>query len=171
MEQSTWSNEDRKRNAAPISLWQSALWRRRANMDQPVLGDKNQFPTEKVIFSHIGKAKALWKLFFDHLHTEHPDFTEEWRYYNDGKSWLMKVTRKSKTVFWLSIIQDAFRVTCYFTEKAAPAIEGSAISAELKKQFKDAKSFGKIRGLTILFKDKGDVENARAMISLKLSLK
>ena len=140
-------------------------------MDQPVLGDKNQFPTETVIFSHIGKAKALWQSFFNHLHAGHPDFVEEWRYYSDGKSWLLKVTRKAKTIFWLSVVKNAFRVTCYFTEKAAPAIESSAMSADLKERFKDAKSSGKIRGLTILFKDRGDVEDANEMISLKLSLK
>jgi hypothetical protein len=140
-------------------------------MEQPVLGDKNLFPTEKVIFSHIGKAKALWQSFFDYLHTEHSDFAEEWRYYSDGKSWLMKVTRKTKTIFWLSIVNDSFRVTCYFTDKAAQAIESSAISNKLKERFKEAKSSGKIRGMTILFKDKGDVEDAKAMISIKLSLK
>jgi hypothetical protein len=140
-------------------------------MDQPVLGDKNQFPTEKVIFSHIGKSKTLWQSFFDYLHAEHPDFVEEWKYYSDGKSWLMKVTRKSKTIFWLSIIKDAFRVTCYFTDKATQAIESSAISNKRKEQFKDAKPSGKIRGLTILFKDRGDIDDAKAMLSIKLSLK
>jgi hypothetical protein len=140
-------------------------------MDHPVLGDKNQFPTEKVIFSHIGKTKALWQSFFNYLHTEHSDFAEEWRYYNDGKSWLMKVTRKTKTIFWLSILEDAFRVTCYFTDKAAQAIESSAISNQLKERFKDGKSSGKLRGMTVLFKAKCDVEDAKAMISVKLSLK
>ena len=140
-------------------------------MEQPVLGDKNQFPSEQVIFSHIGKSKALWQSFFKHLHTEHADFAEEWRYYNDGKSWLMKVTRKSKTVFWLSIVQGAFRTTFYFTERAEPAIEASSLSNTLKQQFRDGKTFGKLRGLTVVFKSKNDIEDAKALISIKLEVR
>ena len=140
-------------------------------MGQPVLSDKNQFPTEEIIFSHIGKAKILWQSFFKYLHTEHTDLAEEWRYYNDGKSWLMKVTRKSKTIFWLSIIKDAFRITFYFTDKVEPAIDGSSISNELKEQFKNGKKSGKIRGLTITFQDKNDIEDAKALLTVKLGVR
>ena len=138
-------------------------------MEQPVLCDRNLFPSEQVVFSHIGKSKALWQSFFQYLHTEHADFSEEWRYYNDGKSWLMKVTRKSKTVFWLSIIKDAFRTTFYFTDKAQPAIDGSSLSKKLKDQFRDGKAFGKLRGLTVIFKDKTAIEDAKVLISIKLN--
>ena len=140
-------------------------------MDQPLLNDRSQFPTEKTIFSHIGKVKGIWQAFFTYLHTDHADFAEEWRYYNDGKSWLMKVTRKSKTIFWLAIIKDAFRITFYFTDRIEPAIEGSPVSHKLKEQFRNGKTHGKLRGLTIIFRDKNDVEDAKALISVKLSAK
>ena len=65
-------------------------------MEPPILSDKNQFPTEDIIFSHIGRTKTLWLSFFEYIHSNHHDFTEEWKYYNDGKSWLMKVQRKAK---------------------------------------------------------------------------
>ena len=140
-------------------------------MDQPILSDTNQFPTEEIIFSHIGKSKTLWQSLFDFIHTNHPDISEEWRYYNDGKSWLMKVTRKSKTVFWLSIIKGSFRTTFYYTEKAKQAIIKSTISNELKEQFKSGKTYGKIRGITIIFKKKKDIEYAKSLIEIKLSIK
>ncbi|MDD1749310.1 MAG: DUF3788 domain-containing protein, partial [Methanothrix sp.] len=126
---------------------------------------------EEVIFSHIGKAKTLWQAFFKYLHAEHPDLNEEWRYYNDGKSWLMKVTQKSKTIFWLSVIKDAFRITFYFTDRAEPAINGSSISNKLKDQFRNGKRFGKIRGVTIALQDKNDIEDAKALLMVKLGLK
>ena len=92
-------------------------------MDAPLLSDKSQFPTDQVVFSHLGKSKALWESLFQYLAREHPDFTQEWRYYNDGKSWLMKVQHKKKTVFWLSILEGAFRTTFYLHEKAKPMVE------------------------------------------------
>jgi hypothetical protein len=140
-------------------------------MDQPVLSDKTQFPAEEIIFSHLGKTKNIWVSFFEYLHENHPDIISEWRYYNDGKSWLMKNTRKKKTVFWLSIIKGSFRITFYFTERAAKAIAGSTIPAEMKKQFKEGKQFGKIRGLTVVFKYKKDIETAKALLAIKLSVK
>jgi len=140
-------------------------------MEQPVLTDKNQFPTEEVIFSHIGKTKALWLLLFEAIHKNHPDFAEQWRYYLDGKSWLLKVTRKDKTIFWLSIIEGTFRTTFYFTDKAKQAISKSSISDELKKKFRSGLKLGKISGVTIVYKNKHDIESALQIIDIKLSIK
>ena len=138
-------------------------------MEPMVLTDKNQFPTDEVIASHLGKKLALWKALFAFIHAEHPDFVEQWRYYNDGHSWLLNVSRKKKTVFWLGVVNGTFRITCYFTDKAADAIRKSALSSELKEQFRGGKSYGKLRGLTITFKKKSDVEDAKALIALKAS--
>jgi len=140
-------------------------------MQQPILTGKDQFPSEEIIFSHIGKNKTLWQSLFQYILTNYPDISEQWRYYNDGKSWLMKVTRKAKTIFWLSLIENTFRITFYFTDRAEGAINKSSISDELKKQFIDGKHYGKIRGLTITFKNKKDVEYAKALMEIKLSIK
>jgi hypothetical protein len=140
-------------------------------MEQPVLSDKNQFPSPKIIFSHIGKAKPLWLSLFEFIHTTYPDFSEEWRYYNDGKSWLMKVTRKKKTVFWLSIVKNSFRTAFYFSDKAEKEILNSDISDELKDQYTNGKRFGKIRGLRIVYKKKKDVEYAKILMAIKISIK
>ena len=138
--------------------------------DEPVLRDKSQFPTDKVIFSHIGKGKPLWVALFKYLDDEHPDFTREWRYYNDGKSWLMKVQHKKKTVFWLSVIKGFFRTSFYIHEKAAKIIEASKLSKDLKEQF-HAKGYGKLHGITVVYRVKKDVEFAKELIDIKLSVK
>ena len=139
-------------------------------MDAPILSDKSQFPTDQVVFSHLGKSKALWESFFHYLAREHPDFTKEWRYYNDGKSWLMKVQHKKKTVFWLSILEGAFRTSFYIHEKAKPMVEASTISEELKDQY-HAKSFGKLHGIGVVHKNKKDLQFAKELIGIKLAVK
>jgi hypothetical protein len=140
-------------------------------MEKPVLSDRNQFPSEEVIFSHIGKTKSLWLTLFEFIRTEYPDFTEEWKYYNDGKSWLLKVSRKKKTIFWLSIRQDSFRTTFYFTDRAEEKIMASNISEELKLQFKNGKQYNRIRGITISYTTKKDIEAAKALIGIKILMK
>jgi len=172
-EKDTWATLPKSRgyvksNSAQGELLKNYNWK---IMEPPILTDKDQFPTEEIICSHIGKTKPLWNSLFDFIHTNNPDISEEWRYYNDGKSWLMKVTRKSNTIFWLSTINGSFRTTFYFTDKAEEAISGSSISSKLKEQFDNAKRFGKIRGITIVFKNKKDVEDAKMLIAIKLSIK
>ena len=138
--------------------------------EKPILNDPNEYPTEEVVYSCIGKKKALWISFFDALHEQHPDFSEEWRYYNDGKNWLMKVTRKSKTIFWLSVGKNAFRITFYFSDKAEALIDKSDIPDDLKEEFKHGKRYGKIRGLTIDFRRKKDIQYAESLIAIRLKV-
>lgn len=140
-------------------------------MEERVLTDKNQFPTKKIIFSHLGKSKIYWESIFEYIHTNYPDFDEQWRYYNDGKSWLLKVTRKSKTIFWLSIYTGLFRITFYFGDKAESAIMASSISDQIKEQFKNGKRYNKIRGITLLINNHEVIEYVKALITIKLSIK
>lgn len=140
-------------------------------METKLLTDSRVYPTEEIIFSHIGRSKSLWNSLFTIIKTDYPQISTEWRYYNDGKSWLMKATVKSKTIFWLSIVKGSFRTTFYFGDKAEEYILRSSISPDLKKQFREGKRFGKIRGITIHFKTKKEIENAIELINLKLTLK
>jgi hypothetical protein len=140
-------------------------------MEQAVLSDKNQFPSEEIIFSHIGSTKVFWLALFEDIHAEHADFTEGWKYYNDGKRWLLKVSRKKKTVFWLSILEGSFRTTFYFNDKAEKAILESDISDVLKEQYMKGKKNNRIWGLTIYYKDNKDIEDAKTLIGIKIGMK
>jgi hypothetical protein len=135
------------------------------------LADKDIYPTEDVITAAIGKTRPLWDSAFGYLHEHHPDLIERWKFYNDGKRWLMNVSRKKKTVFWLGASTGCFRTTCYFTEKARQAIKASSLSDELKQQYLDPKLKGKLRGITITFRKKADIEQFKTLVALKLSMK
>ena len=140
-------------------------------MEAPVLTDKDQFPTDEIIFSLIGRKKSLWTSVFNYISANHSDVEVQWRYYNDGKSWLMKAVRKSKTIFWLSVIKNTFRTTFYITGKAEKAVLESDIPDELKKTFADGLKSNKFHGLTVIFKNKSDLETFKSLFVLKVSLK
>lgn len=76
-------------------------------------------------------------------------FSAEWRYYNDGKSWLCKVVNKKRTIFWLSVWEGYFKVSFYFTEKHKEGIASLPISESAKDSFINAKPIGKLMPLTI----------------------
>ena len=140
-------------------------------MEQLVLINEDEKPTEEIILNYLGRTKIYWTSIFEFTHTNHVDFIEEWRYYKDGKSWLLKIQRKKKTICWISVYKSKFKMTFYFTDRVEPMIMDSNISDELKKQFKSGKHFGKIRALTITFGNKKDVEYAKTMLNIKLSVK
>ncbi|NJK98021.1 MAG: DUF3788 family protein, partial [Bacteroidales bacterium] len=48
----------------------------------------------------------------------HAEFSMEWRYYNDGKSWLYRGLKKDKVIFWVAVFQDAFNVHLLFKQKS-----------------------------------------------------
>ncbi len=136
-------------------------------MEERVLSDKDQFPTEEIILSHIGKNAALWRKLFEHLGAKHPDIETSWRYYNDGKSWLMKAVYKKKTVFWLSLVEGTFRTTFYFTAKAGDAIGASGLSEGLKARFADPANGGKLKNLTVVHRGAKDLDDAVILVELK----
>ena len=140
-------------------------------MEAPLLNDKDQVPTEEIIFSHIGKARTQWKALFGYIDDAFPDFAGEWRFYNDGKQWLLKTTRKSKTIFWTSVMRGTFTTTFYFGDKAEPAILASTLSDPLKDAFRNGPRYGKIRGITVHVRKKSDVEDVKALIAIRLSIK
>ena len=142
-----------------------------AGTDDMVLGDKSIFPTEELIFSTIGDKKILWQKIMSYAHENSEDVVEEWRYYNDGKQWLFKLTRKKKTIFWLGLLRDTFRITFYFGDKAEPLIKSSDLPVEIKDNFIKAHRFGALRPITLRISGTADAENICKLIDIKLKLK
>ena len=111
-------------------------------MEPSVLTDPRVFPSDEVVFSHLGRRRAIWEALFAFIHAEHPDFVAEWRYYNDGKSWLLNVSRKKKTVFWLSVfVGETSGSPPTSRTRRRDAIRASALPDELKEQFATAGAY------------------------------
>lgn len=95
----------------------------------------------------------------------------EWRYYNDGKAWLYKVTFKKKTVAWVSLWEESIKTSFYFTEKTCGGIMDLNIGEPVKTAFSQAKPIGKLIPLTLDLKQKEDAEDFRKIAEYKMSLK
>lgn len=95
----------------------------------------------------------------------------EWRFYNDGKAWLCKITRKKKTIVWISLWENLFKSSFYFTKKNRSGIEGLPIDTKIKASFSEEKSIGKLIPLILQIHDIAELENFKRIIEYKLSLK
>lgn len=142
-----------------------------ATTDKLVLGDKNIYPTEELIFSKIGDKNIIWSKIMSYANENYKDVSGEWRYYNDGKQWLFKLTHKKKTIFWLGLLEDTFRISFYFGDKAEPLINASNLPEKIKNDFSSAKRFGALRPVSTIISSVSDSENICKLIDIKLKLK
>ena len=136
-------------------------------MEPAVLSDPQIYPSEEVLYSHLGKAKQAFISFTEHNQSDHPDFVGRWKYYNDGKRWLFNASRKKKTVFWLSIGDGFFRVSFYFNPKAEKDIVRSKIPGAMKSQYM-VTAGEKFRAIPVVIKAKKDLEIYKELVQIKL---
>jgi len=128
--------------------------------DRPSLKNPKEYPNDGVLLRHLGKTKVVWDEFVDEIFTTFPSMTLEWRFYNDGKSWLSKLVYKKKTMCWISVWDRYFKTTFYFMDRHAKDIRALKIDTNLKTRFLSEKSIGKLRPLSVDVKTKkvlGDV--------------
>ena len=140
-------------------------------MEKPSLNDKNEYPNDEVLSSYLGKTKNVWDSFLEFIKEYYPLFSTEWRYYNDGKSWLFKITKKKKTICWVSIYNNMFRTSFYFSDKAEDLIKKSKLNKEYIDQFINGKRFGKIRAITVDIKKSSDLQTTKSLMEIKEQLK
>lgn len=137
----------------------------------PLLTDKQTYPTDDLIFSIIGDNKIYWQSIMTYMSQNYKDSLGQWNFFNDGKRWLFKMVHKKKTVFWAGILTDAFRITFYLGNKAETIIENSELPKIIKEEFKTAKKYGLIRPVSFIIKDQTDVDNVLKMIDIKSKIK
>ena len=78
---------------------------------------------------------------------------------------------KKKTLFWIGVLEDTFRITFYFGDKAEPVIEKSSLPEEIKSAFKNGKRYGKIRPIFFNVTSQEDVDNALVIAGIKATMK
>ena len=140
-------------------------------MEQPCLMDKAEYPDDRVLSRYLCDAKDAWDAFFTFLESSYPECSADWRYYDDGKSWLCKVVKKSRTVCWLSVYDGRFKTTFYFPSRAENVIANSSIRKTYKEQFVKAKHFGKTRALTVDVRKIADLSTTKKLIAIKDNFK
>ena len=140
-------------------------------MEPIVLTDPNVQPTDELIFGIIGENSVYWEKLVDYLYDKHLNISEEWRFYNDGKSWLYKAVKKKQTLYWIGVIKDTFRVSFYFGEKAEPVIEASSLPESIKEEFRNAKRYGQLRAISIEVRSDDDFTNVVKLLELKAKMK
>ena len=93
----------------------------------------------------------------------------EWRYYKDGKAWLCKITRKKKTVVWMSAWRDCLSLGFYFTEKTGSGIAKLDIDESLKHSYATEDSIGKLKPLVVQLSTSSQLPDLYTLLQYKIS--
>jgi len=140
-------------------------------MEKPCLDSPDEYPDDEVLGRALGKAKPAWDAFMGFIRERYPAFSGEWRYYNDGKSWLYKLTKKKQTICWISVYHDSFKTAFYFPDRAEECITASPLGKSYIDQFVHGKRYGKIRGVTVDVRKTADLKATRTLIEIKEQMK
>ena len=137
--------------------------------DTKLLQDPERVPTPEILKAEFGKLYPLYTELVDTLESDDVGLGMEWRYYKDGKAWLCKITRKKKTVVWMSAWQDYLNLGFYFTEKTGAGIPELEIAQELKKNYATADPIGKMKPLTVNLRESSQLQDLSKLLQYKIS--
>ncbi|HBZ26545.1 MAG TPA: hypothetical protein DEO54_09985 [Rikenellaceae bacterium] len=136
--------------------------------EQLLLRDENIFPDEDVLKTVLGDLYPVYREFIEIVTGEEYSLETQWNYYKDGKSWLCKVSKKKKTILWLSVWSGYFKTGFYFTEKSMEAILALEIEKDLKETFLSTKPIGKLKPLVIDISSREQLKDALAVVGCKI---
>ena len=136
-------------------------------VDEPCLKDESEYPDDSVLKRCLGDAKDAWDAFAAFLKSDYPDYSAEWRYFNDGKSWLYKITKGSRTICWVGVCRGKFKTTFYFPDRAESLIVNSTLRKKYVEQFVNGRRYGNTRGLTVDVRNVADLSTTRKLVAIK----
>jgi len=141
------------------------------HMEKPQLNDPEQPPTDELLTSILGDGFSVYTDVMKTVTSEVYGLIPEWRYYNDGKSWLCKMVFKKKTVFWLSVWDGFFKAGFYFTERHLQGIGELDIDPGIKDTLSKAKPFGSLYPVTLEMRKKEQIGDLLCLTEYKKKLK
>lgn len=140
-------------------------------METILLREPEILPTTEVLKNVLGESFSALVELTDTITQPEIGLVMQWNYYKDGKAWLCKVVYKKKTVFWLSVWDQFFKVGFYFTEKNCPGVMDLDINEKIKEAFGKNKKTGKLMPLAISVTQNEQICDVIRIIEYKKSLK
>lgn len=138
-------------------------------MSVPLLKDPDIFPSSDELKKALNEKYTVLEEFLCTVESEEFDLVPTWRFYKDGHAWLCKISLKKKTVIWLSLWSDCFKVAFYFTEKSGAGIPGLEVDDSLKEFYEHQKPVGKLKPLVVEVREKSQLADIYTLIRYKNS--
>ena len=139
--------------------------------ENPILKDESIYPSAEELKKVMGKNYASFEAFMSAVTRDDIGLIPEWRYYTDGNNWLCKITYKKKTIIWLSVWTDCFKLAFYFNERTAPGLYELDIPQEIKDRFAEASEGKKFKAMVFEAREDVDLDVLLRLIEYKKKVK
>lgn len=136
---------------------------------EQILKDPKVTLNSQVLKSNLGKLYAIYEKLVTTIESERFKATPEWKFYKDGGAWLCKITRKKKTVFWLSAWKSHFKAAFYFTEKTGKGITDLSIKRAHKIAYTEAPPIGNLKPLIMEISTEAQLKDVFTVADYKIS--
>ena len=133
------------------------------------LTDENVFPDDTVLEKVLGPSFKTYQSLLDLF--EQNKLQYEWRYYRDGKAWLCKVQKKTKTIVWMSAWKGYLKATIYIPEKHVGSLLDLPLSLETKNSICAANNVGKSKPCMFDVRDETVFKDLESIMQYKVLLK
>ena len=137
-------------------------------MEIQLLKDPEIVPTKEVLEKVLGEKYPVFSEFMNTAESDDLKLIPEWRYYKDGKAWLCKISFRKKTVVWLSVWSDCFKLGLYFTEKSGEGIPGLKIDDSIKEFYLNHKPIGKLKPIVVEVRKKSQLVDINTLVKYKI---
>jgi hypothetical protein len=137
--------------------------------DKRALSDKSVYPDDGILKAVLGRSYlaycAMLELFDRH------DMQHEWRYYMDGKSWLLKVQKKKQTIIWASAWEGFMRAAIYIPERLTESLYDLPIGEDTRERIRTTKNLGKSKPCIFEIRSQKVLKDMEKIMQFKIQSK
>lgn len=138
-------------------------------MSESIFDDKSVQPDNDRLLAALGESAVYWEDIKNHLREKYGELTEDWKYYSQKSGWILKTLKKKRNLFFFIPVENSFKITFVFGDKAVAAIERSDLPAEIIATLKNAKKYAEGRGIQLEVTSPARVEEVKKLVAVKLS--
>ncbi|MDR1757784.1 MAG: UDP-N-acetylmuramate--L-alanine ligase [Bacteroidales bacterium] len=102
------------------------------NEEYSPLENPNIYPDKEVLTRVLGDSYPAYEQLLNTITGDEYNLKTAWNFYPVNNTWLCRCYRKKRTVFWLSVWENYFRLTFYFTQHALKRIAALDLDKHLK---------------------------------------
>lgn len=124
-------------------------------------------PTEELIKDALNQKYPWFREIIQHAFDSYKQVSDAWKYYQDGKQWLYRMLYRKKTIFWMSVQQDTFRITFYFSGKSESSVMASNLPEYIKNAYMETRE-NTFRAISMQITDREQIKLVCQLLDLKI---
>ena len=126
-------------------------------------------PTDAELTDALGPSRPAWDRLLAELAEQHDVTGREWKSYSPKGGWSLRVTRKARTIVWLSPAHQSFEVLFILGDKAMRAARQSDLPKRIAEALEEAPKYPEGTGVRLNVKSPRHLAALEKLAEIKLA--